>query len=120
MSLIDFRQAFPEFAPSPDTTVNYWLGIGAKLVNPDRWGSMKDHGIYLVAAHFTALGLANATGRQGAGGMGAVSAKSVDKLSVSYDTSAGSVDGAGAWNATIYGRQYAQLARIFGAGGVQL
>lgn len=120
MSLTEFRQVFPEFTASSDATVTYWLGIGANLVNADRWGNMTAHGTYLVAAHFLALGLANSTGKPGAGGMGVISAKSIDKVSASYDTNTGSVDGAGAWNATIYGRQYAQLVRMFGAGGLQL
>ena len=119
-----FRVSFPAFADalaySPEQ-VDYWLGIGTKLVSAERWASMTDHGIYLVAAHFLALSksaLRSAASGQAHGGV--VSSKSVDKVSVSYDTTIGSVEGGGAWNQTTYGQQYAQLSRLFGAGGVQL
>ncbi len=123
MSISVFRAAFTEFSDAsvfPDSQLTYWLAIGAKLVSADRWGSMTDHGSYLAAAHFLSLWKQNQTGRAGASGVGAISAKAVDKVSLSYDTNMGSIEGWGAWKTTSDGRSYPQLAYMFGAGGVQL
>ncbi|ECC3368559.1 TPA: DUF4054 domain-containing protein, partial [Escherichia coli] len=48
------------------------------------------------------------------------SSKSVDKVSVSYDTSATLNPDAGFWNNTRYGAEFYQLITMFGAGGRQL
>ncbi|ECY4647086.1 DUF4054 domain-containing protein, partial [Escherichia coli] len=45
---------------------------------------------------------------------------SVDKVSVSYDTSATLNPDAGFWNNTRYGAEFYQLITMFGAGGRQL
>ena len=47
---------------------------------------------------------------------GPISAKSVDKVSISYDVAAAIIDGAGDWNLTIYGTRFARLVRMFGMG----
>ena len=48
-----------------------------------------------------------------------MSAKSVDKVSVSYDTQASVSPDAGHWNLTIYGQRMWTLIQMFGAGPVQ-
>ena len=117
-----FRVIFPEFAAAayPDATVAYWLGIAARLVSAERWAELADHGVALVTAHYLAMSRPAGAG-SGAPGQatGVVTAKTIDKVSVSYDVAIGSVDGAGQWNATSYGRQYADLAQMMGSGGLQ-
>lgn len=121
-TLTSFRAAFPEFVRAsafPDAQVTYWMEVSARLVNADRWGTITDHGIYLLTAHWLALAAQNMA-KPGTAGMGSVSSKAIDKVSVSYDVAMGSVEGAGAYNSTSYGRQFAHLARMYGAGGMQL
>ncbi|MFG1260034.1 DUF4054 domain-containing protein [Xanthobacter flavus] len=122
-----FRTDFPEFASTgayPDAMVSFWLGLAGKLLDPTRWGDLLDFGTELFIAHNLALAArdqkaATAGGIPGSGG-GLVVSKAVDKVSVSYDTALAGVEGAGNWNLTTYGTRYIQLARMVGAGGVQL
>jgi len=130
MNAAKFRADFPEFADVaqyPDAQVNYWLGFGELMLRPERWGTALPYGLGFFAAHNLALWRQdmNAVSRPGVPGTpglstGATSSKTVDKVSVSYDQSAGLVEGAGHWNLTVYGKQFIQMSRMMGAGGIQL
>lgn len=122
-----FRADFPEFTSTvvfPDATVAFWLGLAGKLLSVDRWGDLLDYGTELFVAHNLVLSArdqkAVSNGGIGGSGAGITSSKTVDKVSVSYDTANAAIDGAGNWNLTTYGTRYIQLARMVGAGGVQL
>lgn len=122
-----FREHFTAFASEtdfPTPLVEYWLAIAVKLVNADRWGDLTDMGVELFAAHNLVLDRrANEEGAAGGSpGMstGVASSKSVDKVSVSYDTSTGVEEGAGHWNLTIYGTRFVRFSRMMGAGPVQV
>lgn len=122
-----FRTAFPEFADTgtySDATIGAWISAAANLLSADRWGSILDLGTELFVAHNLVLGArdrkAAANGGVGGSSSGVVASKSVDKVSVSYDTGAGTLEGGGAWNLTTYGVRYLQLARMVGAGGMQI
>lgn len=123
-----FRANFPEFADTaiyPDTTVSYWLGIGVKMLSPDRWADLLDHGLELFTAHHIALAAqavkSSSSGAMPGSNTGVVTGKAVDKVSVSYDAGSTTLDaGAGHWNATTYGVQFLQLVRMAGSGGWQL
>lgn len=116
-----FRSAFPEFADVvryPDATVAIQLAIAEKRLNADRWVDLLDHGAGLFVAHAVLLSARYST----APGVIAApqTAKAVDKVSASYDTSAVSLVDGGYWNQTAYGVQFLQLARLVGMGGMQL
>lgn len=122
-----FYADFPEFADVeayPESTVSFWLALAVKLLDPCRWGDLLDVGTELFVAHNLTLDARNRKAAS-AGGIpgassGVMSSKTVDKVSVSYDTAIAGVEGAGHWNLTTYGTRYIQLARMVGAGGVQL
>lgn len=122
--LATFREHFPEFSATPDGRVSFWLGIAPKLLNAERWDELLDHGIELFVAHHLAIDNANQRAAQNGGGVGQnsgpVASKTVDKVSVSYDTGAATLEGAGHWNLTTYGTQFYALFRMMGAGGIQL
>lgn len=127
VTVSSFRTDFPEFASTvtyPDASVAFWLAAAGKLLSVDRWAELLDLGTELFMAHNLALGArdqkAATAGGIGGSSAGLVASKAVDKVSVSYDTGAASIEGAGAWNLTTYGTRYIQLARLIGAGGVQL
>ena len=123
----DFRQQFPEFRDPEvysDPILDFWSGIASSLLNADRWGALLDYGISLFIAHHLVLGQRDVQADEVGGLPGIVNgpqtAKSVDKVAASYDTSAVSLTDAGFWNSSMYGIRFLQMARLMGAGGLQL
>jgi len=123
-----FRSHFPEFGDSvtyPDSQVQFFLNLGGAMCRPGRWCDLRQFGTELVCAHFLALHQLATHGGAGGGagvpgtGMGVVQSKSVSKVSVSYDQGITSVEGAGPWNYTAYGRQYAWWWQVIGAPGFE-
>lgn len=127
VTLISLRSDFPEFASTtsyPDSTVNFWIGVAGNMLIASRWGNMLSVGIELYAAHNLVLE-AQAVVTTAIGGIpgiakGPVSSEGIDKGSVSYDSVTASEDGAGNWNLTIYGSRFIRMAKMFGAGGLQI
>lgn len=122
-----FRADFPEFSDTtkyPNTLIQMWLTVAASLVNPVRWMELTNLGLALVTAHHLVLAQRDGATADVGGTPGEVkgptSSKSVDKVSVSYDTGAVGLDGAGFWAMTSYGLRYLTMAKLFGAGGMQL
>lgn len=128
MDISAFRLAFPEFADEvkyPDEMITFWSSAGLLLLNEERWGDLLQHGLWLYVAHNIVLGSADMSagdaGRYpGAGVGGVISNKSADGVSVGYDTRAFTLDNAGNYNMTKYGREFWQLMMIVGMGGQQL
>jgi hypothetical protein len=125
LTLSDFRERFPEFDAEdyPDSAVNARLALAAKFFTEDIWTdeAVRLHAEGLYAAHFLKLHGSSAAGGNGGGSAEApVSSKSVDGVSVSYDTSSASYSTGGMWNATAYGKELYALIRVFGAGARQI
>lgn len=122
-----FRLTFPEFGDTgayPDAFVSAQFAVAALQLDAVRWGDLLDYGTYLVTAHRLALraraSADAANGKPPGAASGPVSNKSVDKVSIGYDTSSASEEGAGLWNMTIYGQEFIRLARQIGSGPVQI
>lgn len=122
-----FRADFPEFADKtkyPDSLVQIWLTVAVSLVNPLRWMELTNLGMELVTAHHLVLAQRDQAAAAVGGAPGEVkgptASKSVDKVSVSYDAGAATLDDAGFWNLSSYGIRFLTLARCMGAGGLQL
>jgi hypothetical protein len=122
LDVATFRLLFSAFADDtvyPDTVVQMWLDLAANFVNCI-WGPTQGFGQGLWAAHEMAkMAMAGQPGQSLNGISGIVSNKSVDSVSVAYDTQTGTIEGAGSYNLTVYGRQYYQLMRVFGLGPFQ-
>jgi hypothetical protein len=121
-----FRANFAEFANTttyPDSMINFWLGVGGRLLNPNSWGCQLDDGMSLFVAHEITLA-GQAVVDTSVGGMPGqksnVSGKTVDKVTVSYDVNASVEANAGHYNLTTYGKQFIHLARLLGEGGMQI
>lgn len=129
-----FRQVFREFAEpdtSPDDAINFFIGLAQNFLNGStssvgqRWDPTSlDYGIGLFTAHHLALSQ-RAVATASAGGIpgdvrGPATAKSVDKVSQSFDTKSVTWENEAFWSMTTYGVRLIDLARMFGAGGVQL
>ncbi|MCP9270153.1 DUF4054 domain-containing protein [Xenorhabdus sp. XENO-1] len=123
-----FRADFPEFSDKtryPDAAIQFYLGQADTVLDQDRHGDQFLYLAGLFTAHYVELKgktIANASvsGSVNSTSGGIVSSKSVDKVSVSYDTSGVINPDAGFWNNTAYGREFYWWWSMFGAGGRQL
>ncbi|WP_199085950.1 DUF4054 domain-containing protein [Bosea sp. ASV33] len=120
-----FVAVFTEFADItafPQTTVEFWLSQAPFQLNANRLRNSYDLAVMLFTAHNLVLGKRDARSASAGGTPGQVSgpqaSKSVDKVSVSYDTGAATYPGAGEWNATSYGLRLYRLLRAAGAGPI--
>lgn len=122
-----FRAAFPEFADIvkyPDEMITFWSTFATAQVNCNRWKTQTLMGISLYTAHELVLAAQN----QKAGVIGGTpgqqagpaNQKTVGSVTAAYDATTTTEKDAGYWNLTTYGKQFIRLARIFGAGGIQL
>jgi hypothetical protein len=122
-----FRENYPAFANAETYTaeqIDYYLSLAVLLLNASRWSTLLDLGTSMFLAHNLVLEAKNKAaadnGAMPGGDVGPVNNKSVDKVSVGYDTAAGIQEGAGHWNLTNYGTRFIQLARMVGAGPIQV
>jgi hypothetical protein len=128
VTVASFRSTFPEFSDVslyPDDSITFWMSVAVQMVNANRWKSMTDTGVMLLGAHYLVFAAKDQMAAE-AGGVpgeatGNVSSKSVDKVSVSYDSSAITAsDAKGDLALSSYGIRFARLAKMFGAGGLQI
>jgi hypothetical protein len=122
-----FRQLFPEFTDLgvyPDLVVTAYATLALARLDPCRWDSLLDYGTSLYVAHYLALGRQRVSaarkGKVPGLSTGPASSKSVGPVSVSFDLSLTTIQGAGQWNQTSYGIELYQLMGQMGAGGVQV
>jgi hypothetical protein len=122
-----FRSDFPEFADKTiytESAFRYWCTLAFLMLNAPRWGSVLLIGIELFIAHNLVIETqAQQTAlNQGWPGesRGAINNESAGEVTVSYDTATTLEEGAGHWNLTVYGTRFINLAKMMGAGGMQV
>lgn len=122
-----FRAYFPAFADPlkyPDDICRFYLDLAFGMVRSERWGDAFPTGQMLWAAHFITLdaddAAAAAAGKPAGSVSGLATSKSVGSVSVGYDMTTASEEGAGHWNQTLYGRRFWRMTRLAGMGGIQL
>lgn len=116
----DFIVQYPEFediSVYSQSSVEQWLSNSINLVNVDVWGSIYNHGVYLLTAHNLVMFNNMTALKQGTQGL--LTSKSVKGVSASIDYSLTTIATAGLYNKTIYGQMYYQLQSQF-AGCVQI
>lgn len=139
-----FKSDLPEFTDAvkfPAGVIDYWLQIAGLMLNTKRWGAsaadpwpaqnlaqpkltIYDFGCEQFVAHNLALeakgiAMAAAGGIPGFG-VGVISSKSIDGVSVSYDVKAGIEQNAGHWGMTVYGNRFLRMLRQMGTGPYQI
>ncbi len=127
-TVAQFRSDFPEFADTskyPDALIATWLAVASvEVANAQRWGTLLATAQELVTAHYVVLATrdraAGANGGTPGTPQGLETAQAVGPVSVSYDHTPLLSEDAGAWNQTTYGQRYYKLARLIGAGGMQI
>jgi hypothetical protein len=123
-----FLVNFPEFAVDrslyPNSKIQFWLDLAYRRLTAARWANLLDTGAQLYTAHNIVLEAQALKAAQSGGipgiSTGPINSKSVDKVSVGYDTSAASMENAGDYNLTTYGIRYWKLVQIVGSGAVQI
>ena len=122
-----FRESMPMFADTnlyPTAQFNFYLNMGKKLLPESRWDDLLDEGLTFFVAHYLTRYLRSMDAADMGGDAGQVvgneTSKSVDSVSYSVDVSSVSLTDAGHWNQTTFGVQFLQMARMVGAGGIQL
>lgn len=127
MDVSAFRKEFPEFGDTtvyPTPQIDFWATLAEQQVLACVWKNSRDTGIKLYVAHEITLAAQSAKsakfggvpGTQG----GIANTKTVGSATVGYDAATTTEKDAGYWNLTTYGKQFIRLARIFGAGALQL
>ena len=137
LSNSDFRSDLPEFSDTtqfPESALTYWMNLGLLMLNQSRWGvagaggtsarTEYDMGLEMFMAHNITLE-AQAQNQVGVGGIpgpaqGPVTSKSAGDVSISYNTEAAIELEAGHWNNTVYGQRFIRMARMYGAGCIQV
>lgn len=122
-----FRTDFPEFADPvkyPDSLLTLWGGVAEIQVRECIWRRLQPLGVELYVAHIITLEAQNSQaaavgGTPGVSG-GIANSKTVDRATISFDSVSTSEKDAGWWNLTNYGKQFIRMARMFGAGAIQL
>ena len=123
-----FRQQFPEFKDPllySDAVINGYVTLAGAFLNAERWGTdVIDFGTSLFVAHYLVLSARDAMSTNAGGVPGAVtgviSSTAVDRFSAGYDTGAVTMENGAFWNMTRYGIDFLRIARMMGAGGMQL
>lgn len=124
LTVAEFRVIFPAFANAAvfsDATVAYWINqaVTLPIINAERWGQFYSFGIGLFIAHILTLGQRNLVAG-GSGGVGVPASKSVNGVSISYDTQLGQEANAGWYGLTTYGSMFLRYLRMAGAGPIQV
>lgn len=122
-----FRIDYPEFSDVgryTDSMLEHWSFLGKDFISFRRWKHVYQKGLQLFVAHFLALQerdkLTAKVGGIPGGSAGVVSSKQARFVSANYETQSTMESPAGHWNQTSYGRIYIHMARLIGAGAVQL
>lgn len=120
-----FVAAFPAFASLttyPAATFDFWLEQAGDVVEERRFGKAVDRATMFFVAHYLTLAARDAasaaSGASTGTVQGPVNSKSVDKVSVGYDSGSVTIDKAGLWNLTTFGIQFYRMAQAAATGGV--
>lgn len=119
MDIAQFRLNFPLFANTtkyPDSMVTFWSTLAEAQIVVDRWGDVYSQAVELYTAHHLIIAADGNIGKQ----TGLQNNKAIGDVSVGYDTTSTIELNAGHWNLTTYGRMFIRLARMYGAGCIQL
>lgn len=128
LSVAQFRlliSAFSNSAIYQDDTISMYLTIAASMLDPNRWADWRPMGMAMMVAHWLSLDAreaktAAAGGIPGQSGLAILTSKGIGPVSAGYDVRAGDELNAGNWNLTTFGKRYIHMARLVGAGGVQI
>lgn len=127
VTVATFRADFPAFAEAtvyPDSSVQFWITLASRLLRPCAWQDILDTGIELFVAHNLVLERLASNGGNGGGvpgiNTGVLQSKTIDKLSVTYNTTMGIDPNGGQFNLTLYGLRFLWLSDMAGMAPTQV
>lgn len=149
LNVAQFRMDFPEFSNAEVYTphqVQFYLNLAENFLVKGRWGisayeapnlwpnppptapavklKTYDYGCELFTAHHIAMEAQQQAAADSGGdpgeATGPVNNKSVDKVSIGFDTASAAEKDGGFWNYTKYGQRFLRLAKMMGAGPIYL
>lgn len=117
-------RAFDNATAYPSDSVSFWLNLADLSLPTCSWSTdLRTQAIMLFTAHHLILEKRNnETAQSGATpgiNVGALSGRTADKTSLSYDVGIAVDKDAGHWNLTNYGTRFQRMASISGMGGMQ-
>lgn len=125
-----FFGTFPQFSElvNPESIIEY-ICLCNSMISYDLYGCAWKRAMSLAIAHFVTLDLmtqdnsgnptAASVVAKAKGAIGVLTSKSVGDVSASYSTEyLQSLNSWGTWNLTIYGQQFASLAKLMGKAGM--
>lgn len=111
-TLTQFRHYVPEMVSIDDATVELWLEVTSKLINPDLFGTSSDMAQVWLACHHISTRPTSGGGGGVAPAVPGASSVTVGPVSITYSASSvASVAGA-ALDRTVYGQRYEALAMV--------
>lgn len=115
-NITDFRTRFPEFDSVTDDRINLFLADSELFVS-EVWGDFRDIGIYYLTAHN--LSIAEKTAQGATSGIQGIASKSVEGVSISYQSEAISESNA-YYMSTSYGKRYIDMKMRLSKGNARL
>jgi hypothetical protein len=103
----DVIAAFPTLAGTATSVWDFAIPFAYAQLNADAWGSMRDYGALLLAAHLAK----SVSSAAGASGQGPVTGETVGSVSRQYAAPGQFVQALGALGTTGYGQEYARLLK---------
>lgn len=104
--------------------INFYLNQSVAQLDASKWGALFINGQELFIAHHLVLrkmALDNAAvGGWPGMNKGVITSESAGEVSLNYDQQTTSEDGAGFWNKTDYGVEFARLAKQIGSAVVYI
>ncbi len=126
-TVAQFRTDFPQFSDDtrfPNAQIQFRLNLADRQISQQGKESLYAYMVELYIAHYLYLWdkdrRSSALGGAGGANNGVINSKSVDKVSMGYDTGATLNPDAGFWNNSRYGSELYEQIIQFGAGGRQL
>lgn len=125
----DFLGTYPQFSVANPKSIEDYICLCNGMLSKELYGCAWKRAMSLAIAHFLTLDLmtqdtsANPTVAsivaKAKGAIGVLTSKSVGDVSASYSTDyLQSLNSWGTWNLTIYGQQFASLAKLMGKAGM--
>jgi hypothetical protein len=124
LTVAEFRAILPAFSDVtlyPDAAVAFWINqaVTMPVIDAVRWGQFYELGICLWVGHVLTVGAAQQN-RGAVLGSGVPASKSVNGVSISYDTQMGIEQNAGWYATTPWGNMFLHYLRMAGAGPRQV
>lgn len=127
----DFRARFPQFSNSvvADEIVSSYITLCNSMLSYDLYGEQWKYAMGLAIAHFITMDLmtqdtsvnptVSSIVAKAKGAIGLLTSKSAGDVSASYSTEyLSSLSSWGTWNLTIFGQQFASLAKLMAKAGM--